>query len=421
MKLKGGGDLSKSRVIFHIDMNSFYASVEMAYNPKLKGKPIAIAGNVEKRKGIIVTSSYEARAKGVKTTMPVWQAMKLCPNLMLIPPNFSRYKAASQALFDLLKGYTPLVEPVSIDEGYVDATFYLKEGHPVQLAKEIQQRLLDEMDLPCSIGIAPNKFLAKMASDMQKPKGLTILRKRDLKDKLWPLDIREMHGIGKRTVEKWKKLHIMTIGDLANADKKLLEQHFGVNGLRLHERANGNDLREVDPDSIYEFKSIGHSSTLSSDTINEVKIRNELKRLAGLVERRLKRKKVCAYGIQIMVRYANWKTITKSHKVENPIQDEQDLYKESLYLFNIAWKGDYIRLLGISTYDLIEQEHAYKQLDLFNYKEDEKKYKLLETVGQLKEKYGHTIFPQANAQKVEINEQNETLRTSFQRDFLDEQ
>src|SRR5690625_3897264 len=177
----------RAKVIFHIDMNSFYASVEMAYHPRLKGKAIAIAGNVEERRGIIVTSSYEARAKGVKTTMHVWQAKKLCPNLEVLPPNFERYRAASQALFALLKSYTPLVEPISIDEGFIDATYYLNEGgHPLKLATDIQKRIKKELNLPCSLGIAPNKFLAKMASDMKKPNGITILRKRDLPKMLWP-------------------------------------------------------------------------------------------------------------------------------------------------------------------------------------------------------------------------------------------
>lgn len=158
----------KGRIIFHIDMNCFYASVEMAYDKKLKGKALAIAGNPEERKGIIVTSSYEARAKGVKTTMPLWQARKLCPNLMVKRPNFERYRKASRKIFQLLSEITPLVEPVSIDEGYLDVTEVDYPRGSIQLAKDLQQAIKNRLDLPCSIGIAPNKFLAKTASDMKK-------------------------------------------------------------------------------------------------------------------------------------------------------------------------------------------------------------------------------------------------------------
>src|SRR5699024_5913406 len=247
--------------------NSFYASVEMAYNPRLKGKPIAIAGNPEERKGIIVTSSYEARAKGVKTTMPLWEAKKLCPELLVIQPNFARYRETSTKIFKMLAEFTPSIEPVSIDEGYMDVTDH--PTHPLKLSKEIQQRLLSALDIPCSIGIGPNKFLAKTASDMKKPLGITVLRIRDLKAKLWPLPIDKMYGVGSKTGEKLKKIGIRTIGDLAQADVLALTNLLGINGERLKNRANGIDSRKVDPDSVNEFKSIGNSKTLAQDTADE--------------------------------------------------------------------------------------------------------------------------------------------------------
>src|SRR5690625_1940489 len=170
----------KGRVILHIDMNCFYASVEMSLNPNLKGKPVAIAGNPEERKGIIVTSSYEAREKGVKTTMPLWEAKKLCPNLIVLPPNFDKYRLASQQMFKILADITPLIEPISIDEGYLDISGCQELGNPIEIANHIQKKILNDLDLPCSIGIGPNKFLAKMPSDMKKPLGITILRILDL-------------------------------------------------------------------------------------------------------------------------------------------------------------------------------------------------------------------------------------------------
>ena len=218
-----------ARIILHVDMNTFYASVEMAHNPELKGKPLAIAGNARERRGIIVTASYEARKKNIKTTMPIWQAQKLCPELILMEPNFDRYRTASQGIFDLLRMYTPLVEPVSIDEGYLDITDYCEEQSPIEIAQTIQKRIMETMDLPCSIGIAPNKFLAKTASDMKKPMGITILRKREVPAKLWPLPVGEMHGVGEKTAEKLATIQVRTIGDLANASevalKKLLIPH----------------------------------------------------------------------------------------------------------------------------------------------------------------------------------------------------
>src|SRR5699024_4370073 len=190
----------------------------MAYTPELKGKPLAIAGNPEEGKGIVVTSSYEARAKGVKTTMQLWQARRLCPELIVLRPNFDRYRAASKEMFQMLAEITPYVEPVSIDEGYMDVTGTEQHGSPIEIAQNLQQRISRELDLPCSIGIAPNKFLAKMASDMQKPAGLTVLRKRDLPHKLWPLSIEEMHGIGEKTAEKLRAIDVTTIGELVQAN-----------------------------------------------------------------------------------------------------------------------------------------------------------------------------------------------------------
>jgi len=252
--------MGKYRVIFHIDMNSFYASVEVAHDPSLKGKPLAIAGNPKERKGIIVTSSYEARAKGVKTTMPVWEARQLCPELIILPPNFERYKRASSRIFKKLASFTSLIEPVSIDESYMDVT---ENGQDyVRLAKQIQEMILDDLSLPSSIGIGPNKFLAKTASDMKKPLGITVLRIRDLSKVLWPLHVKDMYGIGKKTAEKLNEMKINTIGELAKADTYELTQRLGINGERLKNRANGFDPRPVDPEAVNEFKSIGNSRTL---------------------------------------------------------------------------------------------------------------------------------------------------------------
>jgi len=406
----------KGRVIFHIDMNCFYASVEMAYDPKLKGKPLAIAGNPEERKGIIVTSSYEARAKGVKTTMPLWQARRLCPDLTVMRPNFNRYRQASREIFKMLSELTPLVEPVSIDEGYMDVTD-IETSDPITLAQKIQQQIMSTLDIPCSIGIAPNKFLAKMASDMEKPMGLTILRKRDIKRILWPLPIEEMHGVGEKTKAKLSTINVKTIGQLASKDVYTLKQILGVNGERLKNRANGIDLREVDPDAVNEYKSIGSSQTLSQDTTNEIEIRRLMHTLADNVERRLKRKKAAGRSVQLMIRYHDRKTITRSKKLQVFIDTKEDIIEIANELWQLHWNMQPIRLLGITVQDIEEKKQLGKQLDLFTYEKEAEKEKLYHTIDTLSEKYGKNPF---KSLEVVNDQDDEEPRTSFQKDFLDD-
>ncbi|MGP4107340.1 DNA polymerase IV [Virgibacillus sp. L01] len=405
----------KGRVIFHLDMNSFYASVEMAYNPKLKGKPVAIAGNPEQRKGIIVTSSYEARAKGVKTTMQLWQAKKLCPELIVLRPNFERYRTASMEMFKMLAEITPFVQPVSIDEGYMDITESEHHGTPIEIAQNLQHKIHHELDLPCSIGIAPNKFLAKMASDMKKPLGITILRKRDLSHKLWPLPIEEMYGVGEKTAEKLRTIKITTIGDLAKGDVYQLKRVLGINGERLNNRANGIDTRSVDPEAIHEFKSIGSSQTLPEDTTNEAEIRNLMHQLTDNVERRMKRKQAAGRSVQIMIRYYDHKTITRSKKMHGYIEKKEDILHIANELFQKHWNLDPIRLLGITVQDVDEKQNIAKQLDLFTYEEEAGKEKLYAVIDELSQKYGKNPFKQ-----LQNEVKDEQPRTSFQKDFLDD-
>ena len=411
--------VKRARIIFHVDMNSFYASVEMAHNPKLKGKPLAVAGNPEERKGIIVTSSYEARAKGVKTAMPLWEAKKLCPELIVVRPNFERYRETSRKIFQLLAEITPIIEPVSIDEGYMDVTNH--PTHPLQLAKQIQTRLLDELDIPCSIGIGPNKFLAKTASDMKKPLGITVLRIRDLPTKLWPLPVEKMYGVGEKTAEKLKKMNIHTIGDLAKADMYTVSQVLGINGERLINRANGRDPRAVDPDSVNEFKSIGNSQTLPHDTTDLTEMRQILSQLAERVEERLKRRELKGKTVQLMIRYSNRKTITRSRKLDRFIDDKDTIMAVIHDLLSEHWSHEPVRLLGVTVQDLLEKQYVVEQLDLFTYQEVEKKLAIHETVEQLREKFGEDTFVQLNDEE-DRDEENEQklLRTSFQKDFLDD-
>jgi len=382
----------KGRVILHVDMNSFFASVEMAENPALKGKPLAVAGNPKERKGIIVTCSYEARKFGVKTTMPVWEAKKRCPDLLIVPPRFDLYKKASAEMFSILRAYSPLVEPVSIDEGYVDITGLEELGTPPAIAESIQQQILAELDLPSSIGIAPNKFLAKTASDMKKPMGITILRKRDIPRLLWPRPLIEMHGVGGKTAEKLNGCGLFTIGDLAHADDFLLKQLLGIRGIRLKERANGRDPRPVDPESVNVTKSVGRMVTLSKDTGDEHQIDAVLKKLADETAERMRKKEVAATNVGIMIRYADRKTVTRSKKSGGPVESGDALFQAARTLFIRNWNGQPVRLLGITASGLTDRKAEAEQLSLFSYEEAAKKEPLYEAISRLRKKFGEQII-----------------------------
>jgi len=404
----------KGRVILHIDMNCFYASVEIAHDESLKGKPLAIAGNPEERKGIVVTSSYEARAKGVKTTMPLWEAKRLCPELLVMRPNFERYRAASRKIFKMMAEISPLIEPVSIDEGYLDITGCAHFGTPIEIAQGLQNAFMQQLSLPASIGIAPNKFLAKTASDMKKPLGITILRKRDLQTKLWPLQVGEMHGIGNKTEEKLNELKIYTIGDLANADDYTLKHRLGINGERLKNRANGIDSRAVDPDAVHDFKSIGSSRTLPHDTTDELEVFALIDQLSLQVERRLNRKEVMGSSIQLMIRYKNHETIMRSRRLEQYIAAQKDIAQVAQELWSKNWNGQPVRLLGVTVQHIEDKARLGHQLDLFTFEKEANKAKLHQTIHALTDKYGEDIF------KNQKSSHDIQPKTSFQKDFLDD-
>lgn len=406
----------KGRIIFHVDMNSFYASVEQAYNPELKGKPIAIAGDPRERRGIVVTSSYEARAEGVYTTMNVGEARRKCPKLLILPPDFRKYRDASKAMFSILKSYTKIIEPVSIDEGYMDVTEISKEGHPVEIAQEIQRRIKNELDLPCSIGIGPNKFLAKTASDMKKPMGITVLRKREVPMKLWSLPVIEMHGVGESTAKKLASLNIHTIGDLAKVDGRFIREVLGKNGVRLRDRANGEDMREVDPDAIYDTKSVGNSTTLSIDETDINIIEKTFQNLAATVAERLDARKLCGSTISIQIRDNDWHNHSRSKTFRNPKYNKEEIYEEALQLFHNAWDGVPIRLLGITVSNIIHRKQLVEQLSIFNFEEYAKQEPIYELVSKIERKFGKGSIQKG----IEVNRRSYASETSFSKDFLED-
>ncbi|QTD41755.1 DNA polymerase IV [Sporosarcina sp. Te-1] len=381
-------DTPQAKVILHLDMNSFFASVEQAHDPSLKGIPMAVAGNPKERRGILVTCSYEARALGIYTTMTVGEARRLCPDLVIVPPDREKYSVASQAVFAILRSYTELVEPVSIDEAYLDITDIGGLTHAVSIAEQMQQRILRELDLPCSIGIAPNKFLAKTASDMKKPMGITVLRKREVPAILWPLPVIEMHGVGQSTEARLQAIGISTIGDLANVEEALIKSELGKNGLRLRNRANGIDSRPVDPDAAEERKSVGSSTTLPIDETEEQACLEVFKQLAQRVADRLERKQLAGTSISIQIRTADWRNQTRSRTVLNPLYTKEAIYKEAADLFTRNWNGDPIRLLGITVAHVIPRSELHEQLSFDTFEFHAKDARMEQLLHELEQKFG---------------------------------
>lgn len=387
---------SHARVILHLDMNSFFASVEQAHDPSLKGIAMAVAGNPKERRGILVTCSYEARAFGIYTTMTVGEAKRLCPELVIVPPDFEKYRTASTAVFDLLRSYTELVEPVSIDEAYIDITSIGGLTNAIEIATEMQQRILRELDLPCSIGIAPNKFLAKTASDMKKPMGITILRKREVESILWPLPIIDMHGVGKSTEKKMHTLDIYTIGDLAQKDETIIKTALGKHGLRLRNRANGIDHRLVDPEAADERKSVGSSTTLPIDETDYEGCLKVFKWLSAKVADRLDKRQLAGTVVMIQIRTADWRNQTRSRTVHNPLYEEQDIYKEAIDLFKRHWDGEPVRLLGITVSNVVPMNELNEQLSIYNFEKYAKEEAVNDLLSQIEQRFGPGTVKRGN-------------------------
>jgi len=382
----------KYKVIFHVDLNAFFASCEMARNPSLKNIPLGIGGSRDR--GVLTTANYEARKYGVTSAMPVGEARRLCPSLEVLPVNFPLYEHYSNLFFDLLSEYSDLIEKASIDEGYMDMTHPLIDKHPLDLAKEIQDRLLKEHDLPVSIGIAPTMFLAKMASDMKKPLGITVVRKRDLQEKLWPLPIEAMHGIGKKTYPDLKLIGIETIGDLVKfEDMHKLSLVLGNRMQEMIDKANGLDDRMVDPNRYAEYKSIGNSETYSVDLQTDQEVFDKLTPLTRKVLNRLVDDHSVAKTISIQVRYNDFSQITRSFTLEQHTDNFYDIFHivESLYEENTSSKP--IRLLGVSVTNLKPVSEHYEQLNLFSTLEvDSPKEKIDVMIEEINKVYGQGMI-----------------------------
>ena len=355
-----------AKIIMHIDLNAFFVSAELLRRPELKGLPLAVGGN--SRRGVISTSSYEARRFGVKSGMPHALAKKLCPSLIILPPDFYYYKELSNRFFEFIKNnYSSIIEIVSIDECYVDMTESLINIKDVKsYLKNMQLNLKKELGLGCSIGIATTKFLAKMGSDYKKPMGITIIRKRDIPTILYPLPISDFYGIGKKTSEKLQKLGIFTIGDFASSTLKEVENELGKSYNLFKSWISGGGSDEVityDSDP----KSISSSSTFLYDTDDYEEILESLKEQARDVEYGLKKHNLIALTIHITLRDSEFHTITRSKTLPFPLERKEDIYEKGVELFDNNWTEIPLRLVGIGVSSLHKKENFMVQLSLFDY------------------------------------------------------
>ena len=352
-------------VYFQIDLNAFFANAEVLLNPDLKGKPIVISGAT--RRSVVSTASYEARAFGIHSAMPVSEAQKLCKDLIIVEGHYTWYRNLSERFMEIVRSYTALVEQASVDECYADMTEAIKRfERPLDLAWSLQKQIYTELGLTCSIGVAPNMFLAKMASDMKKPNGITVLRIRDVKEKMWPLPIKDMRGIGNKTVPYMQEIGIRTIGDLANyKDITKLREILGKNTDDYIERANGIDHRQLETE--WDAKSMGISETLLEDINEYEELAGLIRTLARTLSKRLKNASKVGSSIHIRICYYDFRNITRAMKLSTPIWRADEIYNAAIALFEDNWEeGEAVRLLGITVGDFADEGYISSQLNLFD-------------------------------------------------------
>jgi len=353
------------KVIFHIDLNAFFVNAEILLHPELENEVLVVSGFG--RRSVVATASYNARKYGIRSGMPLSQAKKLYPDLTISKGNYSYYSKLSKFFISYIKTFTNKVEQLSIDECYADMSeVILKYEKPFDLALEIQKTLLHKYHLKCSIGIGKTKFLAKMASDMKKPLGITVIRDDELESKLWSLPIREMYGIGKKTAPLLEKIEIKTIGDLANIKSfELLRTILGKNTLHFIDLANGKGSSEIEAE--IDAKSIGQSITFNDDLNDYDEIKYQFSLLAKKIELRMEKEKLASNHISITLRNFEFKTITRSCKLAYYISNSKEILEEALVLFDDNLTDEPVRLIGISCNNLKHNDDIIQQLNLFNH------------------------------------------------------
>ena len=422
MDKKQGGDGNMAKTIFLVDMNAFFITCEMLRHPELRGKPAAVAGDPKRRTGIILASNYEARAFGVKTTMTINEALKHCRDMLLVPPDHHYYEETSEKVMEFLSHFSPIIEQNSIDEAWLDMTgteglF----GSPLDAAKKIMEELKENLGLWCSIGIAENKFLAKMASDMKKPLGITWLKKEDIESKLWPLPVGAMYGVGRKTTEELNKMGIRTIRDLSMISAEKLQKKFGKVGFTMHLHANGIDNESLIPRVEDDIKSIGKSVTLPEDLSDFEKAKEILLRLSDEISIRARKRKKKGHTVQITIKYKDFTSITRQASIQETDLPKR-IYHAGSDLLAKNWdKKKPVRLLGITLTDF-EKKISGEQISIFSMTEDsplienEREEKLQDVIDSIRDKFGKNkvswgnFLPKGEVQSDEAPEKDDAWR-----------
>jgi len=375
----------QARQIIHLDMDAFYPAVEVLDNPDLKGKPVIVGGS--RNRGVVSSASYEARKFGVHSAQPMATAMRLCPHGIYLPVRMSRYQEVSDQIFEIFHRFTPLVEGLSIDEAFLDVTGSVRLfGKPEDIARKIKETVFKETGLTVSAGVAPSKFVAKIASDMDKPDGLTVVHPDRVREFLDPLPIRKMWGVGKVTQEALERLGIRTFKDLSQMPLEVLEKHFGKHGMKMHLLSKGVDEREVVPER--DAKSVGHEDTFETDIIDPSPAKKELLALAHRVAHRMRQDKVTGETVTLKVKYSDFTLITRSATLPEATDDASVIYSTACTLLEKTAVGKRpVRLLGISVSNLSGEPES--QLSLFlGEKGPAKKSKLNTALDSIQEKFG---------------------------------
>ena len=351
------------RRIIHLDMDAFYASVEQRDDASLRGKPLAVGGSPQAR-GVVAACSYEARRFGVRSAMPMSRAVRLCPELLIVRPDFARYRAASQKVMEILRSCTPLVEPLSLDEAYLDVTENLW-GEPLAsvVAKELKRRILEEIGLTSSAGVAPNKFLAKIASGWRKPDGLTVIAPQRVESFLQQLPVEALWGVGPVTARKLREAGIERLVQVRTFDQAELAKLVGGMADWLRRLSHGDDPRAVTPDR--PAKSSSSENTYAEDLTDLAAIRAEVARMARENADWLARKRLAAKSVDIKVRYADFSTVTRSHTLSLPTSDADVIASWATMLLEKTEAGRRpVRLLGAGVHGLVAEQaaaHALRQ------------------------------------------------------------
>jgi DNA polymerase-4 len=389
-------------MILHIDMDAFYASVEQLDDPALKGRPVIVGGGSSR--GVVCAASYEARRFGVRSAMPGFEARRLCPNGIFIRPRMGRYKEASRKVMDLLAEYTPLVEPVSIDEAYLDVSGCEKlHGSPVAVGRRIKAEIFSQLGLTCSVGIAPVKFLAKIASDMDKPDGLTVIEPEQMPAFLENLPVTRVPGVGKRTFAVLEEFGITTLGDVKRFPEEILSRRLGRYGRRLMALAHGVDRAKVTP--VREHKSSSSECTLEADTDDAALLKKHLLAQADEVAAELRKLDVKARTVTLKLKHHDFTQVTRSETLPSPTRSSAVLYREAARLLDRYAPQKKVRLVGLGASGLVSPKLPVQQ-DLFVAGADrgETWEALDRTVESIREKFGKSAVSRAVLRSAEDGE-----------------